>query len=339
NLFEDLALNLVRYPTRDDWCPHTEGVDRPCWEMDNPFFPERSLPLGYLDYLTWQSRRILLLPKDTDAGPMIYAAKIAPGLRMSDEMRNPAMQHKGLAKKGWKSWMAFEEDRALWRDSAPLFRLPQESLETQDSCPPIIMEWLAMLVDHVPELERHQIRRLAGLGMAGDLNQYRVHFYRREELPLPLSLLRNRDLVTHLETALAEAEGAGKQLWGAASTLATELLFHKHEEQLSKPERDERDALLRSWAAERRYWAALEVPFTELLEALPGDAQAARRAWASTVQTAAWGALEAVIAGLGEGPSALKAAVLARGQLGGGLRKVLGQWYPSSAPHEEVAHA
>ena len=323
-LFEDLALNLLRYPTRDDVLPHDHGKDAPSWEMADPFNPSRSMPFGYLDYLTWLSRRILLIPEQQNGQVRVLSAKIAPGLRMSDELRNPAMAHKGCQKRGWKSWLAYTEGRALWRDSTPLFRLPTTSSpETRDSYPPAVLDWLATLVDETPELGRHRTRRLVGLGMAGDLNQYRVHFYRREELPLPLSFLRDQDLVTHLEAALAEAEGAGRQLWGALSTLAVELLFHKQDARLSRQERDERDALLRSWAAERRYWAALEVPFYSLLTGLSDDPQAARQAWTTVVRRAAWAALDAVAENQGDDPSALKAAVLARGKIGAGLAKVL----------------
>lgn len=73
NLFEDLALNLIRYPTRDDVMPH-DARDRPCWEMPNPFEPARSLPFGYLDYLTWLSRRILLIPEKLDGQVMVRYA-------------------------------------------------------------------------------------------------------------------------------------------------------------------------------------------------------------------------------------------------------------------------
>jgi CRISPR system Cascade subunit CasA len=71
NLFETLALNLIVYhrdkpiPIQDD-----DGIslDKPFWEGETlPEAKERdkdgTVPLGYLDYLTWQSRRIKLLPE------------------------------------------------------------------------------------------------------------------------------------------------------------------------------------------------------------------------------------------------------------------------------------
>ena len=62
-LFETLALNLVRHPDPAYTpIPH-QPDDCPAWEMDAPFSPSRSTPCGYLDYLTWQNRRILLVPE------------------------------------------------------------------------------------------------------------------------------------------------------------------------------------------------------------------------------------------------------------------------------------
>lgn len=257
---------------------------------------------------------------------------------MADEMRNPSMQHQGRKRRGWKSWVAFQEDRALWRDSAPLFRLPSQSASAaaeQDTCPPAVIEWLAVLVNE-GVLDPHQVRRLAGFGMAGDLNQYRVHFYRREDLPLPLVFLQNQDLVTHLEVALTLAEAVRSQLWGALSTLATQLLYHQESAKLSPQQRQERDSLMASWGAERRYWAALELPFYELVAGLAEDPPAARGAWAQTVRRAAWTALEAVTASLGESAWALKASVLAREQLASGLAKVWNAHIPDDLTTKEA---
>lgn len=328
SLFEDLVLNLIRYPSRDDVMPCDHANDAPCWEMEDPFVPARSVAFGYLDYMTWLSRRILLLPETENGQVIVYRAKIAPGLRMTDEMRNPAMQHKDCRKRGWKSWVPFTEKRALWRDSASIMQVPHEAYDARDSHPPAIIEWLASLVGETQALTAGQTMRLAGMGIAGDLNQYRVHFHRREELPLPLAYLQKQDLVSHLQQAIGEAEDAGRQLFGALSTLAVQMLFHKQEQRLSGPAKIERNNLIASWGVERLYWADLELPFHSLITDLPHDDQPARRAWALTVRNAAWRALDAAIAAVGEDPPALKAAVLARGQLGGGLHKVLQHWFP-----------
>ncbi len=320
-LFQTLMLNLIPYPVSDILATDV-GADLPAWEMDDPYRPETRIPYGYLDYLTWQNRRILLLPQDGPEGPVVSQMLLGPGLRFGDSIVDPLKHYRKGAKEGWLV-LRYNEDRALWRDSAAVLRVvPKDQRRSAGSLPPYSLTWLHMLLDYgdVPGLSRQHTKRLLALGMAND--QAKVEFYRADQLPLPLALLRDQDLVTHLELALALAEAARGQLWGALSTLAVELLYHREGGNLGQQQRKERDDLMASWGAERRYWAALELPFYDLVTSLVDDAPAARAAWAQTVRSAAWAALEAAAEGLGESATALKAAVLARQQLASGLAKV-----------------
>jgi CRISPR system Cascade subunit CasA len=340
-LFEDLALNLIRYPTRDDILPHNEA-DAPCWEMPDAFLPARKRPLGLLDELTWLSRRICLEPEMVDGQLRVRRAKIAPGLRMDDDVPEPMLQYQ-LERKGGPKCVAYREDRALWRDSAALFRLPEAGqADSAQTRPPACVGWLAALVEEgTPGLEPARAKSLVALGMAGKTQKYQVYFYRRDVLPLPFSVLRYQDSVLHLENGLEEAEQIGEKLTGALCKLANWLLLHKDVERPVRLQKDERDRLVASWAAEGRYWADLEPAFYVLLDGLSADAQAARRTWSSTLHRAGWQALETVIAGLASDPTCLKAGVMARAQLGAELAKVrnsrLGE--QSEPQAEEVAHA
>jgi len=325
-LFQTLMLNLLPYPASDFYTDKTQ--DRPAWEMDDPFQPQRSVPFGYLDYLTWQNRRILLLPEEGPEGKIIVRRmKLGPGLRLDASVMDPLKHYKGDPKRGWRL-LRFEEDRALWRDSVSVLQVQAQkqadqapSADQEGNRPPRTLVWLAPLVrEDIPGLSRHHTKRLLALGMAND--QAKVEFYRREELPLPLEFLQNYNLVIELGNALKQAEDTSRQLWGALSTLAMQFLFNKDQPE-SRQEREERDRLLNSWGAERRYWAALEIPFYRLVTELPEDKQAAFDHWVRAVRSAAWEAFNAVAENLGEDPLTLKAIVLARGQLGGGLAKVL----------------
>ncbi|MBN1319013.1 MAG: type I-E CRISPR-associated protein Cse1/CasA, partial [Anaerolineales bacterium] len=61
NLFETLLLNLIAYP--NDVFFVTRSSDLPSWELDDPHLPDRNWPSGYLDFLTWQNRRVLFFPE------------------------------------------------------------------------------------------------------------------------------------------------------------------------------------------------------------------------------------------------------------------------------------
>ena len=312
-LFETLALNLLPYPNDATMTHHDD--DRPAWEMDDPFTPDRSHPRGYLDYLTWQNRRVLFLPEATSDGPVVRRMTMAPALRLDYSVLNPMTHYRRDERRGLLP-LAFTEGRALWRDSAALFRLHGEGYR-----PPLAFGWLAELVDE-GTLGRSQTRRYLALGMSK--KQAKVNFYRSERLPLPLDYLKERELVEALEQALQMAEGTARQLWGATRTLATFALSPEADAKSGRqPVRGDLDQLTQQWAVERRYWSRLELPFRETMEALLRARDEALETWRNRLWRTAWKAFDQVANNLGHDPRTLKATVRARDQLTGGLAKAL----------------
>lgn len=312
-LFENLALNFVRY-TDDAPLPRWPD-DRPAWEMDDPFAPDRSVPRGYLDYLTWPNRRILLLPEATTEGVVVRRVTIAPALRLESGILDPMKHYRRHEKRGPLP-LLFTEGRALWRDSAVLFRLHDEGYQA-----PRAFQWLAELVDE-EHLSRSQPRRYLALGMSK--KQAKVNFYRSERMPLPLRYLRDKDLVDKLSEGLKMAEDTARQLWGATRRLATFILSPQADtESARRPVREDLDSLTQQWAVERRYWSRLEIPFRETMEALPEETEGALERWRETLLRTAWRAFDQVTDKLGHDPRTLKAVVRARDQLAAGLAKQL----------------
>ena len=313
NLFETLALNLLRYP--DEKLPgQAKENDRPFWEMDDPFTTERSVPLGYLDYLTWQNRRILFFPESTADGLVVRGMTEAPALRLKKGILEPMMHYADKGRGGLRS-LSFREGRALWRDSAALFRL-----RTKGYRPPLVFDWLAELVDE-DCLKIHQTRRYMALGMSK--SRAKVNFYRSEHMPLPLEYLQKQALVERLDEALKMAESISSQLWGAARTLATFILSPEADtEGVRQPVREDLDQLMGQWAIGRYYWAQLETPFQETMNAMPKDPIAALNDWQEMLRKAAWDAFDRVADNVNHDPHKLKAVVRARGQLGAGLKKI-----------------
>lgn len=319
-LFETLALNLLPYP--DETIIPQQADDLPAWEMDDPFRPARSRPRGYLDYLTWQNRRVLLLPEATPSGTLVRQMTMAPGLRLHSSVVNPMAHYRRHEKLGPLA-LCFTESRALWRDSAALF-----SLHDKSHRPPSAFGWLAELADQ-GYLVEHQTRPCVALGMSK--KQARVAFFRAERMPLPLRYLTEKDLVDKLGAALAMAEGAARQLWGATRTLATFVLAPQADtESGQRPARKDLDDLMAQWAVERRYWSQLERPFRQIMAGLPAEGNAALAAWRKTLLRAAWQALGSAADSLDGSPRRLKAEVRARGQLAAGLARALPveEWNP-----------
>ncbi len=312
-VFETLLLNLLRY---DDEHPlRRQPQDRPAWEMDDPFTPDRQIPLGYLDYLTWQNRRVLYLPKETPNGLLVREMTLGPGLRLDASVEDP-MKHYRKDKDRGLLPLRFNEDRALWRDSAALF-----SLSRSEYRPPLAFNWLANLVSE-GILRKEQTRRMLALGMAND--QAKVEFFRAERWPLPLAYLQDEPLVEALQTALDMSEAVSNQLWGATRTLATLFVCPEADQEgAHQPAREDLDKVMGQWDVKRRYWAQLEPPFRLMLETLPADRDGALADWQRTLRRAAWSAFDSIAENLAANPRTLKAAVRAREQLAAGLGKVL----------------
>ena len=312
-LFETLALNLLPYP--DDSVMLYEPRDQPSWEMDDPFVPERTYPFGYLDYLTWQNRRVLLLPEVESHGTVVRQMTVAPALRLDGGVRNP-MNHYRVDEKRGPLPLLFVEERVLWRDSGALFEL-----QNKETRPPRAFRWLAELVED-ETLDREQTRRYLALGMSK--KQAKVNFYRSERLPLPLRYLKEQNLVELLETSLAMAERTAQQLWGATRTLATYVLRPEANVASARsPAPPGLGAMTQQWAVERRFWPQLEPAFRETMEALPRTPEHAMSAWRRTLLRTAWQAFDHVAEGLGNEPRRFKAEVRAREQLAAGLSKAM----------------
>lgn len=314
-LFETLALNLIRYDLANDKPMPKTGLDKPVWEMDDPFQQNRKTPLGYLDYLTWPNRKFLLVPEEENRRTVVRKMYIARGFDLDDIM-DPFKQYTKRDNDAWKQWV-FREERNLWRDSHTLFRLkdPGQNRVPQN------FQWLSELVNE-RYLDASQTFRCVALGMATHYKDAKIFFYRHEILPLPLAYLKNEYLVTALWNALTNADKVRGKLWGAVSTLAKFVIAPNHDlPNAAPPDQENVEKLVNHWAVESWYWGALELPFLRLLEDLPHEPGAVD-SWNETLRQTVCKALEQAAKAAGDDPAALKAAVRARSLLRYSLQEI-----------------
>lgn len=313
NLFQTLVHNLLPYP--DSSVFPTSQEDRPTWEMENPTNPYRRTPYGYLDYLTWYARRIYLKPEQTQDGLVVKEIKLTQGMKLESDLLDPFKNYFTRGNQRKKRRLSFQEDRAVWRDSMTLLQFNQEGRR-----PPSPFQWAAELAGE-GYLDYHQTKRYLAIGMGA--NQAKVSFYRSELLPLPLRYLKKKELVDDLALAIKLAEDVRRKLWGALRTLARFILVQgADQEEGHDPGRESMDKLMESWAVQEDYWSRLEVPFQNLMVGLPEDCEMAFEEWKSTVKESAWVAFERLAEQLEYDPRNMKATVIARGRLGGGIKSV-----------------
>jgi len=318
--FETLMLNLVAYDPHNQQPPGIVGVgdDLPAWEQETSPSPENVYPRGYLDYLTWQSRRIWMPPpSDRQTQLVVCQAALSKGREFPDDCypRDPMMVHRKSSRGTDHPWppLKFTEGKALWRDSMSLL----QSVPGQVTRPWVV-EWVASL-DAVGALEGASRFGLSAFGLTSQMGKAaKTTLWRHERMPLPLHYLRDSELVGDLAKALdmAEATRAAlrKHLWQLAA-----IVLAPDEEQ--KPDPDLVSKMVEGFPAMSLYWSELDTHFHRLVLDLPGDLKhrTGVLAWWSNecVAQTAMDAFARTVRGLPQTPRFLRAIVRTEGRLRG----------------------
>ena len=349
NLFETLMLNL--FYKDDDFFTHfiktahelkkDEKPDLPAWERDDMTNADTRKPNGYLDLLTWQSRRLRLgAPVEKDGNLMVKQGVVIKGFRFPEKYerydketmltftrnRDPKSKREGFLP------LSFDEGRVLWRDAHALFH----SIKDQQA-KPLMLDWLSELKD-VGVLSEEDVVPIDFLGL--NVDKGKPLFWRHERLPLPLRYLRDAELCNELKAALDVAEkGVAHVLTASVHRLAVLMFlpdYHmtnpdwftprlpkaRRTSAEDKEKKDERDSkrdkditnLRAGFAPELRYWSRLESEFRHLLIRLAKDKTGwmeARESWWRTLERVAGQAFGEIVSGAGASERTLRAAALA----------------------------
>lgn len=274
NLFQTLMLNLHKYNLPDAEPFKMDKSDAPAWERDEKTVAEDRQPRGYLDLLTWQSRRVRLIPEmDETEQAIVKEVVIMKGHQFPDgfslPMKEPMLAFHKLekAQKGQDPWPAvtIREDRALWRDSLVLFQSVQEKRSR-----PKVLDWLSDLShsEVIPQTAAYVVSIVRLI-----TNRALVSMWRHERLPLPLQYLEDEKLVGKLKEALDLAEKLGKALNSSTQTLGRLVIApeKKSNERLSDAQNKDISSFVASLSPIRPYWATLGMHFNHMITALAKD--------------------------------------------------------------------
>ncbi|QDU60455.1 CRISPR-associated protein CasA/Cse1 [Planctomycetes bacterium Pan216] len=308
-LFTTLLLNLVRY---DEQYPVPATNDAPCWELDDPN-DGPSTPRGYLDHLTWMSRRIRL---EVDQDGTTIGAAYSQGRVHSPEIawNDPHMAYRRNKELGYVP-MRLSENRAVWRDSNALF----VKFDSESHRQPAVIAWLAELTAE-GVLDSDFTFDLMSVGLCTD--KAKINFWRNERLPLPLDLLVNEQLIDGVDVGLNAAEAVGRVLSRCTYSLAVDVL----EPEGDPPDKDRARQMVASLGIERVFWSRLELPFRTLLLDLahtdPNAVDLSLATWAwHTVRGTAIDAFDEATHQLDQDSRLLRAVVRGRSKLRAALAK------------------
>lgn len=312
SIYQTSLLNMPPYPN-PQFFPIT-GDDRPCWEMDDPYVA-RSIPYGYLDYLTWQPTFVRLIPKETEMGVAVSRMRIAPALPLDAVIKSPQKLYRIKSTKDGERWISqrFNEGRVLWRDYDTF--LEDNELTHLPAC----LRWLSDLRDSSDYFDGETQYWLRVMGLLAD--QAKPIFIRDQRLPLPLDYLNAPNRVAALRQAKVKAEETYLQLYFAQKTLAQRLVTHGG---TREPDKNDISNLISHWSTESFYWNQLEVPFWQLVNELPADMDNALFQWEKTLREMAISVFDQTVQSLGPVSGLERGAVEGRKKLNIGLKKTLG---------------
>jgi CRISPR system Cascade subunit CasA len=283
-LKQTLLFNLMRYDPASEIPSAVTGEDLPTWETSYAGKPKKTVPQGYISYLTFPWRRLRLFADNDEVSQLA----ITMGNSLPDKV-SPQL---------WECGVAYRDDRPvrltlgkqLWRD-ADSFILTAEKQHR-----PRLVDWLAALKteDLVNDIVTLQVT-----GFSAD--KAKPLGWSWEQFSAPLQYITDQDLGLVLKTAIAIAEDH-RQIFrsfrGSPYFALAEVLKN-----------GDAGSLASALDGESRYWASLDRAFPELLSDLPQDSQTGADgilryghttlpAWTQTVQEAARSAFTDSIASI-----------------------------------------
>lgn len=333
NLFQTLLFNLHHYSAEDgEPFSFDSNKDKPCWERDEVVRPADRFPEGYLDLLTWQSRRLRLHPLlEADGKVVISRAVLMKGYQFPDDFTRSNKETMVAFRKRLKAetvagaWatLGFDPGKALWRDSQALFQSISDQRER-----PKMLTWLYDL-SASGFLSRTQILPVEFFGLTAD--QAKLLFWRHETLPVALEYLGNKVLIQQLGVALSLADKVAEQLRLAQRLLGAKLLGPGENR---KPLGSDITAITEHLASEPIYWSQLEAKFKKLLTDLPTDqtqddegepvyGKQVLAEWSRVLKRTAEDAFQIATRSLDGSSRALKAVAVAERSFRGKLREAL----------------
>ncbi|MBD2037763.1 type I-E CRISPR-associated protein Cse1/CasA [Leptolyngbya sp. FACHB-321] len=202
SLRDTLLLNLSGYEASD--------IDQPVWEKDTPYGIGERHPAGYLDWLTYCERRILL----TMQGDKVTHLRLASGWKLPTGSSSTYDQHQAfrLLSKG-QVWLPllFNPQRQLWDDSEAILHTIEDNHYR-----PKIFDWLS----NNRKLLNPQPVRVLGFAHAGGTNTAKPLHWADDSLAVPESILEDADIWQWIEGAITWARHFGQVFTGKTLSYA-----------------------------------------------------------------------------------------------------------------------
>ncbi len=214
SLFQTLVSNLLVYDEELQPIPSSEK-DAPSWEQPPP--PSRlplasepkRMPFGWLDLLTWQSRRLELVVDDEAATGFVRA--VGQGV-VEDCPRDPMVAYRRDEERGFVP-LGLNPGRSFWRNANALFEATRGDAAQFDR-PRTIDQAASREARAI--LGESSVYSVEVLGLSAEKSL--VHFARAERVSAALRLFDDPDAREAVTEAIRLSEEAVGALWTALRT-------------------------------------------------------------------------------------------------------------------------
>jgi len=265
NLFETQMLNFIRYDVDHPFKMIESNKDIPFWERKEKVLDQNKrgrFPFGYLDLLTWQSRRIWLEPLYVDNKICIKHLKLAQGEKIKEMWNEDPQMVYIFDKKNQKRSLRLQPDKQVWRDTESLLRLNDT---TNKTIPPKAINWVSLLIQEnmIPYSNRYSIEIY---GLCNDPSKAaKIINWSHAYIPLPLIYLTDQSLVDNVKSFLAKCEKVERILNKTMYFFAKQYLF-PDSTSLSSTQNTRLNDFIQSYQLRIRFWNMIENYFYSFIE-------------------------------------------------------------------------
>ena len=317
SLFRTLISNLLIYDTAQGNPVTGDEDDAPAWEQ-NPLAatlrskqePKR-LPSGWLDMLTWISRRIELIQEESQV--VRFVRCVGQGLAEESPLE-PMVAYRRDEKRGFLS-IGIDPEKAFWRNADALFE-STEGGRRRFQRPRAFAQLAEPDVSAI--LGPSCVYGIDVLGLSAEKS--RVDLTRGEHLDASVGLFADPDAREAVEHVIQLSESAVQCLSRALYTFAQHMLPMADSD--GREQKEDRRNFVRALGAEPTAWSALGGAFEQFLRELADDIDAARNSLEGRLIRICRKQFQEAISGAMADGHAIKARALAETALEQGLARV-----------------
>ena len=273
SLFETLLLNFIRYDEKHPFQQSSKHEDLPFWEREDTSLyegKEGRFPNGYLDLLTWQSRRLWLNSIEIDGSILINKVKIAQGEKIHKDWNQEPQIVFSMNKDNEKKPIQLYPDRQVWRDVEALLRLNDSTSKTIS---PIAVNWISSIIQE----KKVSFSKRYSMELYGLCNKKaKIIDWIHSCIPLPIIYLKDQTTIEDVKSFISTCEKIEKLLGKTLSSFTKDYLF-PNSNNLSSAQRNKLDQFIDGYQLKIKYWNAMEEYFYLVINEVADESDFGKR--------------------------------------------------------------